>query len=264
MGITCAVAWELPSKPPSEIIENFQTKLNDGTFGLSRRNDSTQENLEYVNSQRTESKTVVDNTRWGQSAAAGNTNAYKQNYPQYQQQNQQMSATVATTSGYGNILTNSLKSPLSPTSSNFYYNSNNNRNSYIQREKYQQTPAATFFYNQHPQQQQQQQQLWHNYNFETFESNQRKNIYANNNNRDRPMYRNDFNSPTNKNNNYNWNAENWQQKHKKYPYQPQQTKIPYSNAGDYWNKDNWWERNKNRIEKHWQENQQKWSQYQEK
>lgn len=40
VGITCAMAWELPSKPPSEIIENFRHKLNDGTFGLIRRNDS--------------------------------------------------------------------------------------------------------------------------------------------------------------------------------------------------------------------------------
>uniref|UniRef100_A0A1I8P4K0 Uncharacterized protein n=1 Tax=Stomoxys calcitrans TaxID=35570 RepID=A0A1I8P4K0_STOCA len=43
MGITCAVAWELPTKPPSEIIENFRQKLNDGTFGLIRRNDSVHE-----------------------------------------------------------------------------------------------------------------------------------------------------------------------------------------------------------------------------
>ncbi|XP_030376313.1 uncharacterized protein LOC115625414 [Scaptodrosophila lebanonensis] len=40
MGITCAVAWELPSKPASELIENVRTRLNDGTLGVVRRNDS--------------------------------------------------------------------------------------------------------------------------------------------------------------------------------------------------------------------------------
>ncbi|XP_017844913.1 uncharacterized protein LOC108601525 [Drosophila busckii] len=40
LGITCAVAWELPSKPPSEILDNLRTRLNDGTLGILRRNDS--------------------------------------------------------------------------------------------------------------------------------------------------------------------------------------------------------------------------------
>uniref|UniRef100_A0A1I8MUS7 Uncharacterized protein n=1 Tax=Musca domestica TaxID=7370 RepID=A0A1I8MUS7_MUSDO len=43
LGITCAIAWELPSKPASEIIEHFRQKLNRGTFGLARRNDSVEE-----------------------------------------------------------------------------------------------------------------------------------------------------------------------------------------------------------------------------
>ncbi|KNC21723.1 hypothetical protein FF38_03979 [Lucilia cuprina] len=256
MGITCAVAWELPSKPPSEIIENFRTKLNDGTFGLSRRNDSTQQQLKYINSQRTEQEVVEDNKKWKEGTAG----IYNQNYPQYQQ-HQQLSATVATISGHEQFLTNAAKPPFplpqspSSSSSNLHYNN------YRQREKFQQPPTSTtFFYSQHPQQQQQ----WHNYNFKTFDSNQRKTFYANDN-RERPIYRNDFASQANKNNYYQahlptnqWNAENWQAT-------KQQTKFPYNDAdaGDYWNKDNWWERNKNRIEKHWQENQQKWSQYQE-
>ncbi|XP_016952265.1 uncharacterized protein LOC108026078 [Drosophila biarmipes] len=40
LGITCSVAWELPSKPPSELIENVLTRINDGTIGTVRRNDS--------------------------------------------------------------------------------------------------------------------------------------------------------------------------------------------------------------------------------
>ncbi|KAH8359126.1 hypothetical protein KR093_004486 [Drosophila rubida] len=42
LGITCAVAWELPSKPPSELLDNLRTRLNDGTLGTVRRNDSVQ------------------------------------------------------------------------------------------------------------------------------------------------------------------------------------------------------------------------------
>ncbi|XP_026851207.1 uncharacterized protein LOC6592126 [Drosophila persimilis] len=40
LGITCAVAWELPSKAPSELIENVLTRINDGTIGTVRRNGS--------------------------------------------------------------------------------------------------------------------------------------------------------------------------------------------------------------------------------
>ncbi|XP_017020172.1 uncharacterized protein [Drosophila kikkawai] len=40
LGITCSVAWELPSKPPSELIENVLTRINDGTIGTVRRNGS--------------------------------------------------------------------------------------------------------------------------------------------------------------------------------------------------------------------------------
>ncbi|XP_020810951.1 uncharacterized protein LOC110186230 [Drosophila serrata] len=43
LGITCSVAWELPSKPPSELIENVLTRINDGTIGTVRRNGSAPE-----------------------------------------------------------------------------------------------------------------------------------------------------------------------------------------------------------------------------
>ncbi|XP_067647216.1 serine/threonine-protein kinase pakD [Eurosta solidaginis] len=32
LGITCAVAWELPSKPPSELIENLHDKITEGLY----------------------------------------------------------------------------------------------------------------------------------------------------------------------------------------------------------------------------------------
>lgn len=52
LGITCAVAWELPSKPPSELIEDLHEKVTEGIYAPSvtkpateatamRRNDST-------------------------------------------------------------------------------------------------------------------------------------------------------------------------------------------------------------------------------
>ncbi|KAM7362307.1 uncharacterized protein ACRADG_013071 [Cochliomyia hominivorax] len=239
MGITCAVAWELPSKPPSEIIENLQTKLNDGTFGISRRNDSTQQHLEYVYSQGAEKKTP----------GIGIINTYYQHYQP------QISATAITTSGYENVLNNELNSPPDTFLRKSYYNKGYSHN---QRNNFYQPTTKTFFYNLHPQQQQ---QKFHKYNFETIASNQRN------------MYEQEFNSQINKN--YypthhlvnKWNAENWQHK-QKLQYltqkQHQETNIPYSDAEDYWNKNNWWQRNRNRIENHWQENQQKLSQYQEK
>lgn len=42
LGVTCAVAWELPSKPPSELVENLRTRLQDGTLGTVRRNGSVE------------------------------------------------------------------------------------------------------------------------------------------------------------------------------------------------------------------------------
>ncbi|EDV92527.1 GH18790 [Drosophila grimshawi] len=48
LGITCAVAWELPSKPPSEILENLRTRLNDGTLGTVRRNGSVPNNGDSI------------------------------------------------------------------------------------------------------------------------------------------------------------------------------------------------------------------------
>ncbi|XP_036333980.1 uncharacterized protein LOC118744771 [Rhagoletis pomonella] len=49
LGITCAVAWELPSKPPSELIEDLHEKVTEGIYPTSeqaapaamRRNDTS-------------------------------------------------------------------------------------------------------------------------------------------------------------------------------------------------------------------------------
>lgn len=46
LGITVALAWELPSKPPSEIIEELKDKLNDGSLGL-HRNDTVNK-IKYI------------------------------------------------------------------------------------------------------------------------------------------------------------------------------------------------------------------------
>lgn len=294
MGITCAVAWELPSKPPSEIIENFRTKLNDGTFGLIRRNDSTQQPLVFINSPRTEQDAIAQNKRWGENFRQASLSVYNQNYQPSQQQ--RMPVTVANSSGHQNSITNvimspTLKEPLlpaQPPSSNFYYNRNS-----IQPENFQSPTATTSFYNQKLEQ-----KTWNNYNnnLKTFDANQRKTFYAANNNRRRPIsQKNDFtfSQPKNYYNNYNshnnfnkfktyttankGNVENWRTKNKyqntyeyhQTHYQQQQkpsqyTKLPYNDAGDYTNRDKWWDRNRDRIEKHWQESEHKWPQYQEK
>lgn len=36
LGITVALAWELPTKPPSELLSDFEESLKDGSFGISR------------------------------------------------------------------------------------------------------------------------------------------------------------------------------------------------------------------------------------
>ncbi|KAL5274675.1 hypothetical protein ACFFRR_001013 [Megaselia abdita] len=54
LGITVALAWELPSKPPSEIIEELQDKLNDGTLGL-HRND-TFNKIKYIDAKHLNGK----------------------------------------------------------------------------------------------------------------------------------------------------------------------------------------------------------------
>ncbi|XP_011191291.3 uncharacterized protein LOC105217797 [Zeugodacus cucurbitae] len=41
LGITCAVAWELPSKPPSELIENLHDKISEGIYPTSGTKPST-------------------------------------------------------------------------------------------------------------------------------------------------------------------------------------------------------------------------------
>ncbi|XP_005188035.1 uncharacterized protein LOC101901708 [Musca domestica] len=46
LGVTVALAWELPSKPPSEILNDLTDRLKDGTLGTSR-NDTISE-IKYV------------------------------------------------------------------------------------------------------------------------------------------------------------------------------------------------------------------------
>ncbi|XP_037808477.1 uncharacterized protein LOC119601551 [Lucilia sericata] len=46
LGVTVALAWELPSKPPSEIFEDFTERLRDGTLGTSR--NDTVKNIKYI------------------------------------------------------------------------------------------------------------------------------------------------------------------------------------------------------------------------
>lgn len=60
LGVTVALAWELPSKPPSEIFDDFTERLKDGTFGTSR-NDSV-EKIKYTDlkSKSTTSKTPAN------------------------------------------------------------------------------------------------------------------------------------------------------------------------------------------------------------
>ncbi|KAM8705713.1 hypothetical protein ACLKA7_010073 [Drosophila subpalustris] len=61
LGITVALAWELPSKPPSEALEDLLTKLDDGTIDISR--NDTVSNITYVD-----------------DAAKPSNNGYKPNY----------------------------------------------------------------------------------------------------------------------------------------------------------------------------------------
>ncbi|KAH8414058.1 hypothetical protein KR222_003772, partial [Zaprionus bogoriensis] len=46
LGVTVALAWELPSKPPSEELDDLLNKLEDGTIDVSR--NDTVSNITYV------------------------------------------------------------------------------------------------------------------------------------------------------------------------------------------------------------------------
>ncbi|XP_062124795.1 uncharacterized protein LOC133837897 [Drosophila sulfurigaster albostrigata] len=46
LGVTVALAWELPSKPPSEAVKDLLTKLDEGTLDISR--NDTVSNITYV------------------------------------------------------------------------------------------------------------------------------------------------------------------------------------------------------------------------
>lgn len=51
VGVTAALAWELPSQPPSEAYEDLLTKLNDGTLDISR--NDTVSNITYADDSAT-------------------------------------------------------------------------------------------------------------------------------------------------------------------------------------------------------------------
>lgn len=51
VGVTAALAWELPSQPPGDALENLLTKLNDGTLDISRKDSVS--NITYVDDSAT-------------------------------------------------------------------------------------------------------------------------------------------------------------------------------------------------------------------
>lgn len=67
LGITVALAWELPSKPPSEALEDILNKLEDGTIDVSR--NDTVSNITYV-----------DDAQKATQQTNNNNESYKPNY----------------------------------------------------------------------------------------------------------------------------------------------------------------------------------------
>uniref|UniRef100_A0A1A9ZCI8 Uncharacterized protein n=1 Tax=Glossina pallidipes TaxID=7398 RepID=A0A1A9ZCI8_GLOPL len=59
LGVTVALAWELPSKPPSEILSDLRERLKDGTLGTTRNDTVSQ--ITYA-----DIKTPAENY-WGQN-----------------------------------------------------------------------------------------------------------------------------------------------------------------------------------------------------
>ncbi|XP_037949761.1 protein kinase 4-like [Teleopsis dalmanni] len=281
MGITCAVAWELPSKPPSEIVENFRDKLNDGTYGLTRRNDTLHNNIKYV-----------DNTN----------NDFAVNSP----------ATMKTQNLYQNSYTNqkSVPTPTDP-----YYNFNNNYNNgnssstAVQLESnalyanpYETTKTAAVNQALHPATYSTHYQAYNvgdNSAKYSFDKTQSKTLYGNR--ADTPTHskyykttngvsgisgykyadkqkftdwhRQGNTAKTTNNVIYGYNQRQQQQKHQQQQHQQQQQRLQqslqlqsavntkYEQGHPGWSKHNWWETNKQRIESDWREKQHKWAKY---
>ncbi|XP_013110051.2 uncharacterized protein LOC106088888 [Stomoxys calcitrans] len=59
LGVTVALAWELPSKPPSEILNDLTDRLKDGTLGTTRNDTIT--NIKYVDTKPTKNQSPPDN-----------------------------------------------------------------------------------------------------------------------------------------------------------------------------------------------------------
>lgn len=108
LGITVALAWELPSKPPSEAIEDILNKLEDGTIDVSR--NDTVSNITYVDDAQKNAKQTNNN----------NNNAeYKPNYINLS------NGAVGSSSGHNSYYSSSpvFRTPMHPTyrySDSFY------------------------------------------------------------------------------------------------------------------------------------------------
>lgn len=59
LGVTVALAWELPSKPPSEILDQLKERLKDGTLGTTR--NDTISHITYMDGGQIPTPT---NTEW--------------------------------------------------------------------------------------------------------------------------------------------------------------------------------------------------------
>ncbi|XP_017968475.1 uncharacterized protein LOC108659850 [Drosophila navojoa] len=112
LGITVALAWELPSKPPSEAIEDILNKLEDGTIDVSR--NDTVSNITYVDDTQKDTEQNSNN----------NNNAnYKPNYINLS--NGAAGSSSGSSSGHNSYYSNSpvFRTPMHPTyrySDSFY------------------------------------------------------------------------------------------------------------------------------------------------
>ncbi|EDX14224.1 GD18293 [Drosophila simulans] len=90
LGITVALAWELPSKPPSEELDDLLTKLEDGTIDISR--NDTVSNITYVDVDADASTTTtsrpadykpnyINLSSYGSSSSSSGSNSYYSQSP---------------------------------------------------------------------------------------------------------------------------------------------------------------------------------------
>ncbi|XP_036333991.1 uncharacterized protein LOC118744781 [Rhagoletis pomonella] len=65
LGITVALAWELPSKPQSEVIEEIANRLKDGRLEVRRNDTSTR--ITYVDTKKNQTQTTTKQQQTYQS-----------------------------------------------------------------------------------------------------------------------------------------------------------------------------------------------------